>query len=307
MRIKQIAVMVLLQICLAPVWAAQALVDAGWLVSNIKNPEVVVLDLQPQKIYNQYHVPGAINSNYAHWRRPDAKGVPQMMPPVAALEQLIGGLGIDNNSHVVLVVTGRGVGEMASATRVYWTFKALGHEKVSILNGGLIAYANNRSNPMENRANRPQQRKFKAKLNPEFLLSSSKVKSSMDKGVTIVDSRSVAEHLGLIGGGGKERPGTIPGSISLPYDWLTINGSASFHSPENLKRIYQTQGVPLDKEQISYCHTGHRTSLSWFVSHEILGNKKARMYDGSTAEWSIDRALPIEVKIKLQCPPSGAC
>ncbi len=297
----------LLMLCfLAVAQAAQPLVDASWLLSNLKNPGVVVLDLQPQKIYSQYHVPGAVNSNYAHWRRPNSKGVPKMMPPVAALEQLIGGLGIDNNSHVVLVVTGRGVGELASATRVYWTFKALGHEKVSILNGGLIAYANNRSNPMENGVNRPQPRTFKAKLNPEFLVTASEVKSSLEKGVAIVDSRSVAEHLGLIGGGGKERAGTIPGSINLPYDWLTINGSAHFHTKENLKRIMQTRGVPLDGEQISYCHTGHRTSLSWFVSHELLGNKKARMYDGSTAEWAVDRSLPIEVKIKLDCP-TGVC
>ncbi len=110
----------------------------------------------------------------------------------------------------------------------------------------------------------------------------------------------MAEHMGILGGGGRERPGTIPGSVNLPFDWLTVNGSAHFHTPENLKRIYQATGVPLEGDQISYCHTGHRTSLAWFVSHELLGNKKARMYDGSTAEWAVNRSLPMELKIELK-------
>ncbi len=300
MHMKQILAGLLLLLILSPAWAVQPLVDAKWMRTNLQKPDLVVLDLQPTNIYSQYHVPGAINSNYANWRRPDAKGVPQMMPAVADLEQLIGGLGIDNKSHVVLVVTGRGVGEMASATRVYWTFKALGHTKISILDGGLIAYANNRNNPMERKTNSPKPRRFKATLNSEYIPSAAAVKQALDQGVAIIDSRSVAEYMGIVGGGGKERPGTIPDSINLPYDWLTVNGSANFHSKGNLERIYKATGVPLEGDQISFCHTGHRTSLAWFVSHELLGNSRARMYDGSTAEWAVNRSLPMELKIELK-------
>ncbi len=300
MRIKQIVSGLLLLLFLTPLWASPPLVDANWLVSNMQQKNLVVLDLQPTNIYSQYHVPGSINSSYADWRRSDANGIPKMLPPVGDLEKLIGGLGIGNQSHVVLVVTGRGAGEMASATRVYWTFKALGHDKVSILDGGLIAYANNKGNPMERKVNRPQRQAFKATLNPNYLVSATAVKESLGSGVSIIDSRSVAEHMGILGGGGRERPGAIPGSVNLPFDWLTVNGSANFHTPENLKRIYQATGVPLEGDQISYCHTGHRASLAWFVSHELLGNKKARMYDGSTAEWAVNRSLPIELKIELK-------
>ena len=105
--------------------------------------------------------------------------------------------------------------------------------------------------------------------------------------------------MGLLHGGGKERPGTIPDSVNLPYDWLTLNSGARFHTTDNLKRIYETVGLPLEGEQISFCHTGHRTALTWFVSHELLGNKKARLYDGSMAEWAVDPSLPMEQRIKL--------
>lgn len=299
MRIRQIAAGILLLLILTPLQAAQPLVDTAWLLANLNQLNLVVLDLQPAQMYNQHHVPGAVNSDYSKWRRTNASGSPKMIPSVATLERLIGEVGIDNQTHVVLMVTGRGAGEMASATRVYWTFKTLGHEKISILDSGLVAYATSGKNKMESKINRPEKKVYKAKPAPEYLVTAEVVKESLDKGVALIDNRSGAEHMGIIGGRGKERPDTIPGSVDLPFDWLTVNGGAKFHSIENLKRIYQATGVPLDGEQISYCHTGHRTSLAWFVSHELLGNKKARMYDGSSTEWSADHSLPMEQKIKL--------
>lgn len=300
MRIRKVVVGLLLLLTFGTLQAAKPLVDAQWLASNLQKPHVVILDLQPTNVYSQYHVPGAVNSSYPNWRRPDANGTPQMMPPVADLEKLIGGLGIGNDTHVVLVVTGRRAGEMASATRVYWTFKALGHNKISILDGGLVAYASNKGNRIEREVNQPQKQVFKAKLNPDYLVSIDVVKASLNGGVTLVDNRSGAEYQGIMGGRGKERPGTIPGSVNLPFDWLTVNGSARFHTTENLKRIYQATGVSLEGEQISFCHTGHRTSLAWFVSHELLGNNKARLYDGSTVEWAVNSSVPIELKIELK-------
>ena len=62
-----------------------------------------------------------------------------MLPPVEQISSLIGGLGIDNEDHVLLIPFGTSSSKMGTATRVYWTFKVLGHDKVSILNGGMAA------------------------------------------------------------------------------------------------------------------------------------------------------------------------
>ena len=52
-------------------------------------------------------------------------------------------------------------------------------------------------------------------------------------------------------------------------------------------------------EEITFCNTGHWASLGWFASHELLGNDKVRLYDGSMVEWSADDSLPMEVKAKM--------
>ncbi len=300
MKISNILVGLTLSLCLAGMaWAGQPLVGPAWLVANLGKPGIVVLDLQQRAGYRRVHIPGAVNTNYGDWRTTGKGRPPKVMPPPERLEKLIGGLGIGNDTRIILVATGQSAGDMAMATRVYWTFKALGHEKVSILDGGLVGYASSRRNRLEQGENKPKPKTFKAVLNPAFIPAAAEVKAAMESGVVLVDNRSRAEYLGIYLGGGNERPGTIATAINLPFDWLTINGGGWFQEPKALKKIYRASGAPTEGEQISFCHTGHRASLAWFASHELLGNKQARMYDGSTAEWAVDPSLPMEVTVKL--------
>jgi len=94
MRVNHIIGLMLL-LFLAPLQAAAPLVDANWLMANMKKPNLVVLDLQPKAAYQGFHVPGAVNSDSGKWRRPDGKKRPGMIPSVTELERLIGGSGID--------------------------------------------------------------------------------------------------------------------------------------------------------------------------------------------------------------------
>ena len=122
--------------------AAQPLVDAAWVKDNIGKPGVVFLDVRGKIDYMRGHVPGALNTNLGGdgWRVRDANGVPGMLGKPDDLAKLIGGYGIDNSTHVVLVPWGYSAGDMGTATRIYWTFKVLGHDAVSIVNGGMATY-----------------------------------------------------------------------------------------------------------------------------------------------------------------------
>ena len=90
------------------------LVSASWLAGQQQNPNLVMLEFQPQAYYRQAHIPGSVHTDYAQWRLTDANGLGKMVPNQDALEKLIGGLGIDNQSQVVIAPTGQGAGDMAA-------------------------------------------------------------------------------------------------------------------------------------------------------------------------------------------------
>jgi thiosulfate/3-mercaptopyruvate sulfurtransferase len=166
------------------------LVDATALQAMACAPGVVVLDVRSEKIdgqscsdYAQGHVPCAIYSDYVKggWRAKVA-GVPGMLPPVQTLEALIGGLGIDSDTRVVIAPFGADSKSLASATRVYWTFKVLGHDRVSILDGGTTAYAKEGSRPLEQGARSPERKKFTASLRTEMLVTEDEIARAVQDG-----------------------------------------------------------------------------------------------------------------------------
>ncbi|MCF6283167.1 MAG: sulfurtransferase [Candidatus Polarisedimenticolaceae bacterium] len=291
MKIKLITTALLLLAACQSLFATTPLVTTDWLVNNLQQTNLRIIDLQPKAGYKQIHITGAIHSDYGQWRQKDKRGI-KLIPRVAALERLIGSLGIDNQTHVVLVPFGRSAGDIASATRVYWTLKAVGHDKVSILDGGLIGYAEYRDNPLESNPNLPAAKRFKAHLRNDYLVNIPQVKAAIDSKTQLVDARSIAEFSGERGIPG--RSGTIPTSVNLPFNKLIKEGGAFFHPPKQLRNIFTTHQVSLEGEQLSYCQSGHRASLSWFVAHELLGNQQAKLYDGSMQEWAVTPSLPLE-------------
>lgn len=271
------------------------LVDSAWLAEQRGKPGVVLVDIQSMEDFRRYHLPGSVNAPYAQWRTRDG-----MLPKTGYLERYLGRLGIKPDDHVVIIATGLSAGDMAASARVYWTLHVLGHEAMSVLNGGLAAYAQRYGIASLSSGNTSATATtYKAKPGLREVLGADQVKARLDAAASPVDARSVAEYLGLRRGGPSERPGTLPGARSLPFDWLTVEGGGELLQTDAIKRLMAARDVPLDGEQIHFCHTGNRASLTWFVSYALLGNTQARLYDGSTAEWASRADLPIDRKLEV--------
>ena len=287
----------------APSFAATPLVNAQWVKNNIAKPDVVFLDVRGSAgAFRAGHIPGAVFTSYGRdkWRV-KKDGVSGMLPPVQQLEKLIGGLGIGNGNHVVLVPGGYNSAEMGVATRIYWTFKVLGHDAVSILDGGFLAYAADKKNPLEKPYTPPRPKTFKANFRPQFLATAKDIKKALAvKDTALLDSRPNDQYLGVNKSGAAKRPGTLKGAINLPGRWTTVDDGGTFRSVETLRRLYAAAGAPTAGPVITFCNTGHWASLGWFVNSELLGNKNTKMYDGSLADWSRDAANPMEQKLKLK-------
>jgi thiosulfate/3-mercaptopyruvate sulfurtransferase len=57
---------------------------------------------------------------------------------------------------VVIAPLGAHAKSMAGAARVYWAFKVLGHDRVSILDGGTSGYASDAARPLEQGERAPE-------------------------------------------------------------------------------------------------------------------------------------------------------
>ena len=295
--------------------AAEPLVDVEWVKENIGQPDIVFLDVRGKLAgkskadYLEAHIPGAVHTAYLKdgWRSRNSAGTPGMLSPVEKLEGLIGGLGIGNDSHVVIVPNGSKAVDMGTGTRIYWTFKVLGHDNVSLLDGGMTAYTKEIDektkkpiNPLGKGTVKIEPQTFKASLREEMIVTKEDMIAAQESGKTIVDHRPHNQYVGINKAGIAKRPGTIPGASNVPENWLTQNGGGAFRSKGDLEKLFGAANVSTTGDQINFCNSGHWASLGWFASHEILGNKDAKIYDGSMAEWSADESLPMELKINLE-------
>lgn len=285
--------------------AAQPLVDVAWVKSNLGNPGVAFVDLQPAADYLRGHIPGAVNTDYykSGWVEERADKVPEMFPlhDPGRLAAAIGKMGIGNDTHVVVVTTGAAAPNMAHGTRIYWTFKMLGHEKVSLLDGGMAAYARDKANRIESGGVTPAPKTFKANPRTELLASMEDVKKALAGGrAMLVDSRSEDLFAGITQSPKTKQAGTLPGARNIPNSWLTVDNGGTLRGRAQLEQLYAHASVPVSGEQIYFCNTAHLSSLGWFVAHELLGNKQAKLYDGSMAEWTLLQGGPVAQKVKLQ-------
>lgn len=272
--------------------AAPPLVDADWVKANLGKPGVIFLDMQGAKGFARAHIPGAASTDYGQWRKKSAKGVPAQLPGQDYLEKLIGGLGIAPDTHVVLTPIGQSAGDLSVATRIYWSFKAMGHKDISILNGGLIDYALKKRYPLAEGKDQPPAKSYKASPDMHVVAGADDVLAALEKGTSIVDARTPMEFTGKRTGRG-ERGGAVPGAKLLPHYTLVKPKSGTLPDGPALKALFEKAGVPMSGPQIAYCHTGNRASLNWFVAHELLGNDQAKLYDGSMIEWAKNKAYPL--------------
>ena len=287
--------------------AAQAtdvspLVDDAWLADHLGQADLVVLDIRnaidggSADTFTAGHIPGSVHSDYLRdgWRA-ERDGVVGMLPPVADLETLIGALGIDNDDHVVIVPAGTSSTDFGSATRVYWTFQVLGHDAVSILDGGFAGWQA-AGLSIELGPVTPEPATFVASFRPELLATAADVRAAVaDGGVTLVDARPAAQYRGEDAHQAAARPGTLTGAVNVEQQTLVSPDGAQALRGEPLDALLAAAGVSRDAPQIAFCNTGHWASIAWFAASELAGHDDVRLYDGSMVEWTGQPDNDVEV------------
>src|SRR6266567_182760 len=96
-----------------------------------------------------------------------------------------------------------------------------------------------------------------------------------------------------------QRGGHIPGAVNIPWS-QAVKEDGTFKTYEDIKKLYESQGVTADKDVVAYCRIGERSSFTWFVLKYLLGYPKVRNYDGSWTEWGNLVRNPIEKPVQAQ-------
>lgn len=106
------------------------IVDGSWYLPSMKR--------NTTEEYKQKHIPEAVFFNIDECID-TSTNLDHMLPEASCFEKTVGDLGINNKDHVVIYDSNETFG-LFSAQRVWWTFRAFGHEKVSVLDGGLAKW-----------------------------------------------------------------------------------------------------------------------------------------------------------------------
>lgn len=280
------------------------LVEAEWLNEQFGSDGLVVLDVRSaiddggnRAAFEGARIPGSRYSSYtdAGWRENRGE-VAGLMPNVADLEALIGDLGIDNDDTVVVVAGGTGPTDFGSAARIYWTFKALGHDEVTILNGGFAGWEAQGFDIASGTPDAHEAADFEGSLQAHLLATTDEVEAARQAGETLVDARPPGFFTGETQSPATRAPGTIPDSLNLPHDdALVVRDGAYYLEPERLNANIDALGLDRQAPTVAFCNTGHWAASGWFQLSELGGLENATMYDGSMAEWTQDDARPMQL------------
>ena len=283
-------------------YAAEPLISVDWLKSNLSNEKLIVLDIRnkidggSKDAFEVSHIPTAVYSNYLEdgWRT-TVDGIVGKLPPLKDLEILIGGLGINNDSHVIVVPGGVSSTDFGSAARVYWTFKVLGHNNVSILDGGYAAWIGQLPTQIETGTVNPTTAIFKADFQSKYLATTEDVVNALaNNSSVLVDARPEEQFLGKSKSGKALAAGTIPGSFNLQQQTLVEDNTSFFKDAITVAQLVKEVGIESTEGEIAFCNTGHWATVAWFALSEVLGHDNVKNYDGSMVEWTADLSRLLE-------------
>lgn len=271
-----------------PTSAFPVLLAPAELAARLDEPGLLLIDLCAPEVYAQGHIAGAVNLAYAALVRA-APPVMGLLPDMAQLSSVLSAIGLTSDAWVV-AYDNEGNGR---AGRLLWTLAALGHTRLSMLNGGLVAWlAENR--PVSQASVMPTASDYAAQLaNPGVVADKNYILGRLgESDFLALDARTAAEYRGE--DVRSARGGHIPGAGHL--NWLdTMNpANATQLLPDaDLRRLLEERGVTPDKEVVVYCQTHHRSSHT-FIVLKHLGYPRVRGYAGAWSDWGNDPSLPVE-------------
>lgn len=273
----------------------EAIVSAKWLNENLNSLDLVILDASQKDNKaglktesGNIRIKGARFFDIEMTFSNKDSSLPNMLPDPKSFETECRKLGLNRSSKIV-VYDKLGI---YSSPRVWWMFKAMGHENIAVLDGGLPAW---KAEGFE--VESPQREvfgsgDFEANFKPDKVKDIEFVKDNLEKQPSvIVDARSENRFKGIAPEPRKGlRGGHIPGSVNIPFQSVLDDGK--YKSKAELTNLFERFDFD-EKPLVFSCGSGITACIVLLASELVLNNPKS-VYDGSWTEWALQEDLPIE-------------
>ncbi len=274
------------------------IVDTDWLATHLEAPDLIIFDASwhlptsgrdAKAEYLTEHIPGALFFDIDDLS--DEKSpLPHMLPSTVKFASRMKKIGVGDGMRIVVYDTHG----LFSAARVWWTLRAMGHQDVAVLNGGLPKWKAE-GRPLEDGPPPPRTpRHWTALQNNELVRDLYDMKSYVDKkNMQIVDARPAGRFKGAEP---EPRPGLrqghIPGSKNIPSSSI-LNADGTLKSKDELAKIFADAGINPSDPVVTTCGSGV-TAAMLALALAVLGQTNAAVFDGAWAEWGQENGLPVE-------------
>jgi thiosulfate/3-mercaptopyruvate sulfurtransferase len=248
---------------------------------DLANPEL------GEQQYREGHIPGAL---FAHLDR-DLSGPKtgtngrHPLPERSAFVAWLGRQGLQPSDRVACYDGASG----AMAARLWWMLRWVGHESVTVLDGGLAKWLAEK---------RPVTREVPSFAPTSYLMRPAAAIAMEVKDVEknlqrmlLVDARAPVRFRG------EQEPidpvaGHIPGAANR-YNAENLTWQGTFKSPAELKEEFEALLAGRSpSEAVHYCGSGVAACHN-LLAMEIAGLAGGNLYAGSWSEWSADPKRPI--------------
>ena len=273
------------------------LVETDWLADNLGDGNIRIVDAtwylptvdrNGIQDYEEGHIPGAVFWDIDAIADLDTH-LPHMMPDESAFEEHMRALGIGSDHHVIVYDNMK----MMTAPRVWWTLRAFGHDRVSLLNGGLNKWRAEDRPLSTDPADIPDV-SFTAKFNAVMVRSAEQVWANIaSEDEQVLDARGAGRFNGTDPEPRPEcRSGHIPNSLNLPFNELIDPDTETVRPPDELAARIDAAGIDAASPVVTTCGSGITACVLALGLH-LTGRHDVAIYDGSWTEWGSREDTPV--------------